>query len=509
MRPSNVARWEKDAVNDGDADQPAELETKRAETLIRELERDIASRGLPPGHKIGEESQLARQFGISRSVAREAIAIGEWEGFLENRRGRNGGLYVAAPSAEVAVYAVRNYLYLSGASLDEIIDCRDLLERPLLVLAMHRAQPEHIGHLTALRDRREGDVDSRLHIGQLKSFVDELSQAAAVPPLTIFSAALRHCYVDRMRTSDLDDASYRRTAQKVVKIRQQQVEAVISLDFAAALALHMEALAVWRRFQSRTQPRESTAAEMIQRLIQPDSITPIYEFVRQVKKSEAIARVISQRVVSAGLVAGDRIGTEAELMQQMQAGRGGLREAIRILERYGVVEPARGKKGGLTVAEPKIEALLRVTRRFLAAGYAEQPNVYLSLTRMLLREAVRSAATRFKDGAAAPAPGELTRGWSAAPNSPAPSSARIRQLGAVIANLCGDRALRCFLLIMIDVVSARPDKREWPAPGETLATEAAELLGSIASGDNVRAPRQSDWLFQRIWPIELEPSLSL
>ena len=488
-------------VGDGELAEQTESETKRAESLIRELERDIVIQGLSPGHKIGEESQLARRFGLSRSVAREAIAIGEWEGFLENRRGRNGGLYVAAPSAEVAVYAVRNYLFLSGASLDDIIGCRDLLERPLLELAMRRARPEQIDHLATLLEGQGGDVDSRLHIGQLKTFVDELSQAADLPPLTIFSAALRHCYVDRTRVSDLDDARYRRVALKVVKIRQKQVEAVISLDFATALALHVEALALWRRFHAHPPVRISTEAEMVQRLVQPDSVTPIYEFVRQVKKSEAIARVISQRIADAGLRTGDRLGTEAELMQQMQAGRGGLREGIRILERYGVVEPARGKRGGLTVAEPKIEALLRVTQRFLSAGYTKEPNAYLALTRMLLREAARHAAARFGHRTAR---AEACKVAQPGFGPHTPPSARMKILGQALANLCPDRALRCFLLIMVELVCARPDGREWPSFDEA-APDLTRLFDSIAKGDAIWAPRQSDRLFERMWPIDPAP----
>ncbi|HUD90089.1 FadR/GntR family transcriptional regulator [Sphingobium sp.] len=486
-------------VGDDEPEEQAESETKRAETLIRELERDIVVQGLLPGHKIGEESQLARRFGLSRSVAREAIAIGEWEGFLENRRGRNGGLYVAAPSAEVAVYAVRNYLFLSGTTLDDIIGCRDLLERPLLELAMRRARPEQIDHLATLLEEQGGEVGSRLHIGQLKTFVDELSQAANLPPLTIFSAALRHCYVDRTRVSDLDDARYRRVALKVVKIRQKQVEAVISLDFATALALHVEALKLWRGFHAHPPVGTSTEAEMVQRLVQPDPATPIYEFVRQVKKSEAIARVISQRIADAGLMAGDRLGTEAELMQQMQAGRGGLREAIRILERYGIVEPARGKRGGLAVAEPKIEALLRVTQRFLLAGYAKEPNAYLSLTRMLLREGTRNAAALF---------GHRTGCEDAARLFPpsfdfrAPPSVQMKQWGQAVAHLCHDRALRCFILIMVELVCMRPDEREWPSFGEDVAPDMARLFDSIATGDAIWAPRQSDRLFECMWPID-------
>lgn len=67
---------------------------------------------------------------------------------------------------------------------------------------------------------------------------------------------------------------------------------------------------------------------------------------RQIKTSERIASAIVGLVVDQGLREGDRLPNEIEMIEQFGVGRGSLREALRILEVYGLISLRSGPGGG-------------------------------------------------------------------------------------------------------------------------------------------------------------------
>jgi GntR family transcriptional regulator, transcriptional repressor for pyruvate dehydrogenase complex len=56
---------------------------------------------------------------------------------------------------------------------------------------------------------------------------------------------------------------------------------------------------------------------------------------------------------------GDRVGSEEELIGRLGVARSSVREALRILESYGVVQLLRGQRGGATWREPQSEQIAR------------------------------------------------------------------------------------------------------------------------------------------------------
>lgn len=71
------------------------------ELVIREMRKAIVRGDLQPGEKLPAEPDLAGQFGVSRSVLREALKVLELSGYLDVRRGYGGGTFVAsAPEPE-------------------------------------------------------------------------------------------------------------------------------------------------------------------------------------------------------------------------------------------------------------------------------------------------------------------------------------------------------------------------------------------------------------------------
>jgi len=73
---------------------PPSRKPKLAELVIDTLRRRIVTGELVPGMKLPTESQLTVQFGVSRTVVREAIAALAAEGSVQSRQG--AGVYVLA-----------------------------------------------------------------------------------------------------------------------------------------------------------------------------------------------------------------------------------------------------------------------------------------------------------------------------------------------------------------------------------------------------------------------------
>jgi GntR family transcriptional repressor for pyruvate dehydrogenase complex len=91
---------------------------------------------------------------------------------------------------------------------------------------------------------------------------------------------------------------------------------------------------------------------------------------RAQKLSEQIARQIVDVIVTNNLTPGTRLPVESELQTQLGIGKNTLREALRLLETWGVVEIKQGRNGGPTVRSPRPEDLreaLTVQLLFTAA----------------------------------------------------------------------------------------------------------------------------------------------
>src|SRR4051812_16787467 len=70
---------------------------------------------------------------------------------------------------------------------------------------------------------------------------------------------------------------------------------------------------------------------------------------RPIKTSERIAAALIEDVNGEGLQPGDRLPNEAAMVERFQVGRGSLREALRILEVYGLISLKSGPGGGPVV----------------------------------------------------------------------------------------------------------------------------------------------------------------
>ncbi|MEX2495582.1 MAG: GntR family transcriptional regulator [Woeseia sp.] len=99
--------------------------------VAQQLRSQISTGALRPGDTLPSESQLLKEFGISRPTLREALRVLESETLIQLDRGARNGAKVLAPSIEMAAQYGGLYLATHDTTLQQIHDVRTILEPPL------------------------------------------------------------------------------------------------------------------------------------------------------------------------------------------------------------------------------------------------------------------------------------------------------------------------------------------------------------------------------------------
>jgi GntR family transcriptional regulator, transcriptional repressor for pyruvate dehydrogenase complex len=115
----------------------------------------ILSNRLNVGDRLPSERELGEQFGVSRTVVREAVRELVAKGVIEVRSG--SGLRVAAVDASAVSESMS--LFLRGGAIDfeKVHEVRTLLEVHIAGLAAERADPEDVAALRAVDNRMQAE----------------------------------------------------------------------------------------------------------------------------------------------------------------------------------------------------------------------------------------------------------------------------------------------------------------------------------------------------------------
>jgi GntR family transcriptional repressor for pyruvate dehydrogenase complex len=118
----------------------------------------IVEQDLKPGDPLPSQGELGEQFGVSRTVIREAVGSLAARGVIEVRSGSGLRLASADPSAvaESMRYFVRSSEALDYAKVHEV---RTMVETHMAERAAERATPENIEEMRRLCDEMEESGD--------------------------------------------------------------------------------------------------------------------------------------------------------------------------------------------------------------------------------------------------------------------------------------------------------------------------------------------------------------
>jgi GntR family transcriptional regulator, transcriptional repressor for pyruvate dehydrogenase complex len=130
------------------------LSDKVAELLLQ----GIVANGLQPGDRLPSERELGEQFGVSRTVIREAVRALAAKGVIEARTG--SGLRVAAVDADAVTESMRLFLRgHAGIDYEQVHEVRTTLEVQIAGLAAGRATAEDVELLRSHCDRMADAAD--------------------------------------------------------------------------------------------------------------------------------------------------------------------------------------------------------------------------------------------------------------------------------------------------------------------------------------------------------------
>jgi GntR family transcriptional repressor for pyruvate dehydrogenase complex len=122
--------------------QAIDREAKLSDKVMDAILEMIAAGRLKPGDALPAERELGAQFGVSRTVIREAVRALAAKGLLEVRSG--SGVRVVAVEPEQVSESMRHYVNSSMMDYAKVDEVRRVLEVAAAGLAAERATDEDI-----------------------------------------------------------------------------------------------------------------------------------------------------------------------------------------------------------------------------------------------------------------------------------------------------------------------------------------------------------------------------
>jgi len=126
--------------------------TNLYEDVVNEIKKAILSGKYKTGEALPSETELARQFGVSRPVIREGIRVLQSRGFLEIRRGITGGAFVREFYQLPFMEDFADLIRYRRVKVDDLARARLLLEPEVCRLAAQKASPQSLIEMQTLLD---------------------------------------------------------------------------------------------------------------------------------------------------------------------------------------------------------------------------------------------------------------------------------------------------------------------------------------------------------------------
>jgi len=150
-----------DAADNTELFAPVYREATLANRVTKEIEKLIIDGRIEMGRRLPSERDLADQFGVSRTVVREAVRGLVAKGLLEVRPG--SGTIVRSPTARAVTQSLTLFLRAGQSDLDytKVHEIRRVLEIEIAGLAAERASADDLAKLAATLDEMEANRTDR------------------------------------------------------------------------------------------------------------------------------------------------------------------------------------------------------------------------------------------------------------------------------------------------------------------------------------------------------------
>jgi GntR family transcriptional regulator, transcriptional repressor for pyruvate dehydrogenase complex len=202
---------------------------------------DIVSRDLKAGDRLVSEAEMVERFGVGRASIREGLRLLETYGVIDIRPGQKGGAMVAATSAGDFSRTLALFLRLSGATYQDVMEARRVIEP---VMARLAAERQDQAKQTALRETMEEEAtapDSE-YVRMSNEFHYMVAGASGNPVLDLLGQALRSLLVEPLATRGLFPPEARDAVRDVHKKIGQAILEGKAARAEKLMATHMDEL---------------------------------------------------------------------------------------------------------------------------------------------------------------------------------------------------------------------------------------------------------------------------
>jgi len=217
-----------------------------------------------------------------------------------------------------------------------------------------------------------------------------------------------------------------------------------------------------------------------------------WEPIRQARTHELVIERIEQRILAGELQAGEQLPPERRLAAALGVSRSAIREALRVLEAFGVLvaQTGRGPDAGATIVPSPDGAVSSILRMHLSLGSYSVSNTLetrIMLERTNVSEAARNAATTDLDPAR-----KLLDTMDEPEQSIADYNDLDSQFHIELARCCGNELTRTLTSAVRESVRplllpAMESIENWPSVKTSLQQEHREILQLISQGESEKA----------------------
>lgn len=203
-----------------------------AEAVFNAIRGDIESGRVAVGAKLNSEAALAQQYGVSRSVIREALRSCTALGMTLTRTGR--GTFVVADR-------VANDLVLGQFSARDLTEARPHIEVPAAGLAAERRTAEDLDVLRGMVASMSAETDPEAWVMLDAGFHAAIARASGNKVFESVVADIRDALTHQSETLNL--VTDRQQASDVEHQRiLDAIEAGSAADASAAMSAHLRAV---------------------------------------------------------------------------------------------------------------------------------------------------------------------------------------------------------------------------------------------------------------------------
>lgn len=217
--------------------------------LIRER---IIDGDLRPGDRLPSERDLGDQFGVSRTVVREAIRSLTAKGMVEPS---SRGYHVSRVSAGTVSESMMLYLHEQPISYEQIHEIRTTIELEVTRLAAERATDEDIAAMFAQCDAMKNAPDrSAAALADLE-FHRTVAGAAHNVMFVVMLDSIKDILLDLRRVTHAVPGRVEKGVRAHRRIAQRIADADAE-GAVQAMSDHLnESLRVWKKMQRETEQR--------------------------------------------------------------------------------------------------------------------------------------------------------------------------------------------------------------------------------------------------------------